>query len=336
MKSKAIRLKSPGGFENVELTTEEIEQPTEHQVLVNWRASSLNYHDYLVVNGAIPVAEGRIPMSDGAGEIVSIGDAVTKWKVGDKVLSLFYRDWLEGKPTPLQTTFISGESSDGFLTEYGLESEETLTRMPNHLSFTEAATLPCAAVTAWNALMVKGNLQRGESVLIEGTGGLSIFAMQIALAVGAKVYATSSSTEKAQQLLELGVEAVINYKTEPKWGRKIYELSNGGVDHVIDVGGGTTMNGSIDAAKMGGHICSIGILGNGRTGEITFSKFFFKHLKMSGIAVGSREMQQDLVEFMEQHQIKPVISKVFAFDELAAAFHYQESGQHFGKIALEY
>jgi NADPH:quinone reductase-like Zn-dependent oxidoreductase len=336
MKSKAIRLKSPGGFDNIHLTTEEVEPPIEHQVLVNWRATSLNYHDYLVVKGAIPVTEGRIPMSDGAGEIVAVGDAVTKWKVGDKVLSLFYRDWLNGTPTPQKTTQISGENSDGFLTEYGLESEEALTRMPSHLSFAEAATMSCAALTAWNALMVKGNLQRGESVLIEGTGGLSIFSMQIALAAGAKVYATSSSEEKAERLKSLGVEAVVNYKAEPRWGRKIYELSSGGVDHVIDVGGGTTMNNSIDAAKMGGHVCSIGILGNGRTGEITFSKFFFKHLKMSGIAIGSGEMQYDLVQFMEQHQIKPMVSKVFAFDELAAAFRYQESGQHFGKIVIVY
>ncbi len=160
--------------------------------------------------------------------------------------------------------------------------------------------------------------------------------MLIALAAGAKVFATSSSDKKAELLKSLGVEAVVNYKTETKWGRKIYELSGEGVDHVIDVGGGTTMSNSIDAAKMGGHICCIGILGNGRTGEITFSKFFFKHLKMSGIAIGSREMQQDLVQFMEQHQIKPLVSDVFAFDELAEAFRYQESGQHFGKIAIEY
>ena len=335
MKSKAIRLTRPGGFENIQITTDEVEQPIGNQVLVRWRASSLNYHDYLVVNGAIPVEDGRIPMSDGAGEIAAVGEDVTKWKVGDKVLSLFYRDWLEGNPTPTKTALISGENSEGFLTEHGLETEETLTKMPEHLSFTEAATLPCAALTAWNALMVKGNLQSGESVLIEGTGGLSIFSMQIALAAGAKVYATSSSIEKAERLKSLGVEAVVNYKTEPKWGRKIHELSNGGVDHVIDVGGGTTMNNSIDAAKMGGHVCSIGILGNGRTGEITFSKFFFKHLKMSGIAVGSREMQKDLVAFLEEHKIKPMVSKVFAFDELAEAFRYQESGQHFGKIVVE-
>lgn len=335
MKSKAIRLTHPGGFDNIKISTDEVEQPTANQVLVRWRASSLNYHDYLVVNGAIPVENGRIPMSDGAGEIVAVGKDVTKWKVGDKVLSLFYRDWLEGTPTPTKTTQISGENSDGFLREYGLESEETLTAMPSHLSFVEAATLPCAAVTAWNALMVKGNLQNGESVLIEGTGGLSIFSMQIALAAGAKVYATTSSEEKAERLKSLGVEAVVNYKTEAKWGRKIYELAGEGVDHVIDVGGGTTMNNSIDAAKMGGHVCSIGILGNGRTGEITFSKFFFKHLKMSGIAIGSREMQVNLVAFLEEHQIKPMVSKVFAFDELAAAFQYQESGQHFGKIVVE-
>jgi NADPH:quinone reductase-like Zn-dependent oxidoreductase len=336
LKAKVVRLKSPGGFENIQITSEVIGKPTGNQVLVYWKATSLNYHDYLVVIGAIPVVDGRIPMSDGAGEIVAIGDAVSKWKVGDKVLSLFYRDWIKGTPIPTKTKYISGENSEGFLTEFGLESEETLTRMPCHLTFEEAATIPCAAVTAWNALMVKGNLQKGESVLIEGTGGLSIAAMQIALAVGAKVYATSSSAEKAEQLKALGVEEVVDYKTEKYWGKKIYELAGEGVDHVIDVGGGSTMNDSIDAAKMAGHVCSIGILGNGRKGEITFSKFFFKHLRMSGIAVGSRAMQDDLVVFIEKHQIKPMVSKVFGFEELAAAFKYQESGQHFGKIVIGY
>jgi NADPH:quinone reductase-like Zn-dependent oxidoreductase len=225
---------------------------------------------------------------------------------------------------------------DGFIAEQSCVHAASLTAIPAGYSFAEAATLPCAALTAWRGLVVEGKMKMGDSVLIEGTGGVSIFALQLAQAAGAKVYATTSSPAKAERLQEMGVEAVVNYKEDPRWGKSILKMSGGGVDHVIDVGGGSTMKQSIEAARIGGHIASIGILGGGRKGEITFPKLFFKHLRMTGLAVGSRVMQEDMVRAINLSGMRPVIDRSFGFDELADAFRYQASGAHFGKIVLEW
>ncbi|MFT4567455.1 MAG: NADPH:quinone reductase-like Zn-dependent oxidoreductase, partial [Saprospiraceae bacterium] len=200
----------------------------------------------------------------------------------------------------------------------------------------EAATLPCAGLTAWRGLIVEGKIKAGESVLIEGSGGMSILGLQLAKMAGARVFATTSSEAKAERLKAMGAEAVVNYKEDDRWGKAINKLSGGGVDHVLDVGGGSTMNQSIEAAAIGGHIASIGILGNGRKGSITFPKLFFKQLTMSGLAVGSRTMQEDMTSAININGLKPIIDKSFAFDQLAAAFRYQETGAHFGKIVLEW
>lgn len=333
---KIVTVKSPGGFGNLQMVEKTDPIPGPEEVLVRWHATSLNYHDYLVALGAIPVADGRIPMSDGAGEVLAVGEKVSEWKAGDKVMSLFFPNWIEGKPTIKKTRGISGESLDGYIAEKTCVAASAVTAIPNGYSYAEAAALPCAGLTAWRALMVEGGLQAGDSVLVEGTGGMSIFALQMALAAGARVFATTSSTEKAERLKAMGAEAVINYKEEARWGKTIFKLSGGGVDHVLDVGGGSTMMNSIEAAALGGHITSIGILGNGRKGEITFPKFFFKHLKMTGIAVGSREMQEKMVAALNINGLKPIIDRSFAFDQLADAFRYQESGAHFGKIVLEF
>lgn len=334
---KAIVIKQPAGFENLVLENRNTPEPKSDEVLVRWRATSLNYHDYLVAIGGIPVMNDRIPMSDGAGEVVALGPDVLDWNIGDKVMSMFFQGWQEGKPTLMKMAGLSGELVDGFAIEQSCVSANSLTKIPEDYTFAEAATLPCAAVTAWRALIVEGGLQAGDSVLIEGTGGMSIFALQIAKSAGAKVFATTSSKEKADRLLSMGVEAVVNYKEDPIWGKTISKITKGGVDHVLDVGGGSTMKQSIEAAKIGGHISSIGILGNGRKGEITFPKLFFKHLRMTGLAVGSRVMQQDLVRSINISGWKPVIDKSFnGLEQLADAFKYQESGQHFGKIVVEY
>jgi NADPH:quinone reductase-like Zn-dependent oxidoreductase len=184
--------------------------------------------------------------------------------------------------------------------------------------------------------MVEGNLQAGDKVLIEGTGGMSIFALQLAKMAGTKVYATTSSTEKAERLKSMGVEAVVNYREDERWGKTIFKMTGGGVDHVLDVGGGSTMVNSIEAAAIGASVISIGILGDGRKGSITFPKLFFKHLRLTGIAVGSRLMQEKMVEAIEISGMKPIIDKSFAFDELSNAFRYQKTGKHFGKIVLEW
>ena len=333
---KSVVVKSPGGLDNLAIQDNPATQPKAGEISVKWHATSLNFHDYLVAVGGIPVTEGRIPMSDGAGEIIAVGEGVSNWKAGDKVMSLFFPNWLDGKPTLPKTRFVNGETVNGFITQQSCVPATSVTKIPNGYTYGEAATLPCAAATAWRGLMVEGGLQAGDSVLVEGTGGMSIFALQFAKAAGAKIYATTSSPEKAERLKSMGVEAVINYKEDPKWGKTLFKLSGGGIDHVLDVGGGSTMRNSIEAVKIGGHISSIGILGNGRKGEITFPKLFFKHIRLIGIAVGSKVMQEQMVEAININGIKPIIDKSFGFDQLADAFRYQESGQHFGKIVLEW
>lgn len=333
---KSVVVKKPGGLDNLAIIENPAVKPAAGEIAVNWHATSLNFHDYLVAVGGIPVPEGRIPMSDGAGEIAAVGEGVHNWKVGDKVMSLFFQNWMEGRPTLPKTMFVNGETVNGFITEQSCVPANSVTAIPEGYSYAEAATLPCAGATAWRGLMVEGGLQAGDSVLIEGTGGMSIFALQFAKAAGAKVFATTSSPEKAERLKEMGVEAVVNYKEDPKWGKTIFRLSDGGVDHVLDVGGGSTMRNSIEAVKIGGHISSIGILGGGRKGEITFPKLFFKHIRMIGIAVGSKDMQEKMVNSINISGIKPIIDKSFGFEELADAFRYQESGKHFGKIVLEW
>ena len=222
------------------------------------------------------------------------------------------------------------------MAEQSLLPATAVTAIPEGYSYAEAATLPCAALTAWRGLVVEGGLKMGDKVLIEGSGGMSIFALQMAKAAGARIFATTSSEAKAERLKAMGAEAVVNYKEDERWGKTIFKLSGGGVDHVLDVGGGSTMRNSIEAVAIGGHIASIGILGGGRKGEITFPKLFFKHLRMTGLAVGSRQMQEEMLAALNLQELRPIIDKRFGFDELAAAFRYQESGAHFGKIVLEY
>lgn len=325
-----------GGLDNLKVIEKADPTPAAGEILVRWHATSLNYHDYLVAIGGIPVSPERVPMSDGAGEIIAIGEGVRQWKVGDKIMSMFFPNWIDGRATFNKTRYISGETVDGYITEMSCVSAEAVTKIPTGYTYAEAATLPCAALTAWRGLMPEGRLQAGDTVLIEGTGGMSIFGLQLAQAAGAKVIATTSSEAKAERLKAIGVAAVVNYKEDERWGKTIFKMTGGGVDHVLDVGGGSTMNNSIEAAKIGASIISIGILGNGRKGSITFPKLFFKHLRLTGIAVGSREMQEQMVAAIDIAGIKPIVDKSFAFDELADAFRYQETGQHFGKIVVEW
>lgn len=331
---KSYQIAQPGGLDNLAIIERDIPTPKAGEVLVRWRATSVNFHDYLVGVGGIPVVDGRIPMSDGAGEVVAVGDGVTQWKADDKVMSLFFPNWLNGKPT-VNNQGMSGDTLDGFACEYSCIDANSITRMPKNYSFEEAATLPCAGLTAWRALIVEGNLQAGESVLIQGTGGMSLFALQIAKAAGAYVYATSSSEEKMARLKELGADEVFNYRTDKEWGKTIAQRS-GGVDHVLDIGAGATIKHSIDAVAIGGHLAMIGILGETTT-EVDMISLILRHITITGLAVGSKEMQQQMVESIELSNIHPVIdAKRFAFDELKQAFEYQATGSHFGKIILNY
>ncbi|MEN7343822.1 MAG: NAD(P)-dependent alcohol dehydrogenase [Pseudomonadota bacterium] len=333
--AKCVRVTDGNGLASLRVDDVEVTPPAPGEVQVRWRATSLNFHDYLVAAGQIPVAAGRIPMSDGAGEIVAVGTGVSGWQEGDRVMSTFFPGWQDGAPGIRNMMGVTGETVDGFAIETSNIAASTITAAPSGYSFAEAATLPCAAVTAWRALVVEGGIKAGDSVLVEGTGGLSLFCLQIAKAAGAEVYATSSSDEKLERLKALGADHVINYREDESWGKTVMAMSGGGVDHVVDVGGGATIYQSTEAAKIGGHIVLVGILG-GRKGEIVFPKYFFKQLRLSGIAVGSHAMQRDLVSAINVAGWRPVIDRSFELASLADAFTYQSSGQQFGKIVVEY
>lgn len=330
MKFASIHL--PAGLET--LSIEQRSAPTIEagKVKVRWHALSLNFHDYAIASGMMPTDEGRIPISDGAGEIIEIGEEVSGWKCGDRVMSVFFPDWHDGEPTQENTKRLAGDSTDGSAVEISLVDPATLTRIPNNYSYTEAATLPCAALTAWRALVEIGEIKAGDSVLVEGTGGVSIFALQLAKAFGATVYATSSSAGKMDRLLRLGADYVVNYKTDPLWGENIYKHS-GGIDHIIDVGGSATLEQSISAAKVNGNVVLIGILG-GMEANINLAQWMLKQPRVRPVAVGSREMQSRMVEFLETANFKPIIDRSFDLDGLAEAFQYQISGQHLGKICI--
>ncbi len=331
---KVAAVKKPGGLGNLVVEDRADPKPKAGEVLVRVRASSLNYHDFIVALGGIPTPDGRIPMSDGAGEVVAVGDGVTKWKVGDKVLSLFFPNWQSGQVEAAGFASVPGDGADGFGCELYAGPETGFTRMPEGWSFDEAATLPCAALTAWRGMFVETHTKPGDWVLVQGTGGVSIFALQFAKATGARVIATSSSEAKLEKLRALGADHVINYKETPDWGKKAFEMTGGrGVDEVVEIGGPGTMAQSINACRPGGHISLIGVL-TGVSGEVPTAALFSRNITLSGITVGSRRHQEDMVEAINATGFRPVIDSRFPLDQIAAAFAHQASQQHFGKIVL--
>lgn len=333
---KAIQIKLPASLENLMLVDmAEPREPGPGEIKVRIRASSLNFHDLGVVTGVLPCADGRIPMSDGAGEVVAIGSGVSDYQVGDKVVSTFFTDWPDGKPTTTAFTRVPGDGIDGYAREYMTAPESWFTPIPKGYSFAEAATLTCAGVTAWRALVVDGQMKAGANVLVQGTGGVSVFALQIAKSMGARVIATSSSNEKLARMKALGADEVINYVEEPEWGVKVRDLTNGeGVDHVVEVGGAGTLNQSIVATKTGGHIAMIGVL-TGRAGPVMTAALMVKQIRLIGMVVGSRQHQMDLIRAIEVTGMKPVIDKSFPLANLADAFRHQAANAHFGKIVVE-
>ena len=331
---KVAAVKKPGGLGNLIIENRPDPKPRAGEVLVRVRASSLNYHDFIVALGGIPTPDGRIPMSDGAGEVVAVGEGVTKWKTGDKVISLFFPNWQSGQVEAAGFASVPGDGADGFGCELYAGPETAFTRMPKGWTFDEAATLPCAALTAWRGMYVETRTKPGDWVLVQGTGGVSIFALQFAKATGARVIATSSSEAKMEKLRALGADHVINYKETPDWGKKAFELTGGrGVDEVVEIGGPGTMAQSINACRPGGHISLIGVL-TGVSGEVPTAALFSRNITLSGITVGSRRQQEDMVDAIDATGFKPVIDSRFPLDQIAAAFAHQASQQHFGKIVL--
>lgn len=335
MPIKTIYVPAGGGFDNVVVGTSEPKAPTKGEITVRIRASSLNYHDMGVVSGAMAPSEQRIPMSDGAGEVIAVGEGVDEFAVGDHVVSTFFPDWLDGEPQRAGFGRTPGDGIDGFAREQVTLPATAFTHAPQDYSHAEAATLTTAGLTAWRALFENGQLKSGDTVLVQGTGGVSIFALQLAKLAGAQVIATSSSDEKLDKLKALGADAVINYRNDPDWGKTVRGLTQGrGVDHVIEVGGPATLAQSIIASRVGGHIAVIGVL-SGVTSQLPLGQALARQVRLHAFIVGSRRHQQDFVRAINTTKLRPIIDRHFQLDEIVAAFQYEASGQHFGKIVLD-
>jgi NADPH:quinone reductase-like Zn-dependent oxidoreductase len=311
-------------------------QPGPREVLVRVRAASLNFRDQAVIAGRYfggPVGRNLIPLSDGAGEVASVGPGVTRFKPGDRVAATFFQVWIDGPPSG--PTPALGSPLDGMLAEYVALPEDGLVALPANLSYEEGATLPCAGVTAWNALMVSGNrVKPGDTVLCLGTGGVSIFALQFARAAGARVIITSSSDQKIGHALALGAFAGVNYKRHANWEEEVQKLTGGrGVDHVIEVGGLGTLSHSFQAVAFAGKVVLIGVLA-GLTGDANPHSLMLKSGSLHGIFVGSRRMFEEMNAAIEVNQIRPVIEKVFPFEQAAEAYRLQLSGEFMGKIVI--
>lgn len=336
MANRAVIVQPGGGYHNVVMGTAEAAPPKSGEITVRLHGNALNYHDFAVVSGMWGPTEPRIPMADGAGEVVAVGDGVTEFKLGDGVVSTFFLDWADGAINVEGFGRVPGDGVDGYARDIVTAPASAFTLAPTGWSHAEAATLTTAGLTAWRALMVDANIKAGDTVLIQGTGGVSIFALQFAKMAGAQVIATSSSDEKLARLTRLGADHVIHYKQTPAWGAVARELTDGrGVDLILDVGGPNTLAESMVAARVGGHIALIGIL-SGVVGELSFVPALVKQLKLQGLLVGSRAQQQAMVRAINANGLKPIVDKIFALEQLVEAFQYQETNQHVGKICLAF
>jgi len=307
-----------------------------HEVLLEVKAASLNYHDLMTVLGKanprlrLPV----IPLSDGAGVVAAVGAAVRGVRTGDRVMSTFFPDWVGGDPTPERLLRVLGESMDGCLADFVRLPESGVVRTPDYLSDVEAATLPCAALTAWRALVVEGKIRTGDVVVVQGTGGVSIFALQFAKLLGASVIATSSSDEKLKRVREIGADHTINYRTKPEWGREVKHLTGGrGADLIVEVGGSGTLDQSLRAVRMGGHISMIGVL-TGWADTVSTARIMALNVAVKGITVANREDFEAMNRALSLHKVRPVIGETFDISQGGEALAFMQSARHFGKICL--
>lgn len=335
MANKAIIVQTGGGYDKVFVGVRDAAAPQAGEITVRLHANSLNYHDFAVVSGMWGPSEPRIPMADGAGEVIAVGDGVTEFSVGDHVVSTFFPTWLAGEPLVEGFATTPGDGVDGYARETVTASVNAFTHAPKGWSHIESSTLTTAALTAWRALIADGGLKSGDTVLVQGTGGVSIFALQFAKMAGANVIATSSSDDKLERLRALGADHLINYRKTANWGELARDMTGGrGVDHIIEVGGPASLDQSMLAARVGGHIAVIGIL-TGLSAEVSIITALVKQLRLQGLIVGSRAQQQDMVRAIDANHMRPVIDKVFPLENIVDAFRYQETNQHFGKICLE-
>ncbi|MEG0921873.1 MAG: NAD(P)-dependent alcohol dehydrogenase [Comamonas sp.] len=334
---KAIQLAAPGGLDKLQLVDMAAPAaPAAGEIQVRVHASSLNYHDLAVVLGRAPTADGRIPMADGAGVVTAVGAGVTEFAVGDSVVSTFFPLWQSGRNVPTNFVTVPGDGIDGFAREQVTMAATSFTHAPKGWSHAEAATLTTAGLTAWRALVVDGRLQAGDTVLVLGTGGVSILALQMAKSMGARVIATTSSAAKAERLRTLGADLVINYQDTPDWGDAVLAATDGrGAHIVVEVGGPATLPQSIRACAPGGHIALIGVL-TGFAGDVPTVELMCKQQTLKGLIVGSREQQQDMVRALENFGWRPVVDSNYPLAQIADAFAHQKAGKHFGKICLEF
>lgn len=332
---KSYVLAAGGGIDDLKIVQTDVPRPGPGQVLVRMHAASLNYRDLLIVNGMYPrnQAERIIPLSDGAGLVEDIGPEVERYQPGDRVAGAFMQQWRDGVMADGDGDSALGGSIDGVLCEYRLFDQQGLVAIPSYLSFSEAATLPCAAVTAWHALFEGVCVRPGDSVLILGSGGVATFALQLARAAGASTIMTSSSDEKLSRLAEIGATSGVNYRTYPEWATRVREINRGlGVDHVVENGGGMTLGQSIAATRRGGSIHQIGVIA---PGEVDPVHILLGSVTVRGIEVGSRAMFERLNRALEVNRIHPLIDRSFHFDEAQAAYRYFAEARHIGKVVIE-
>ena len=332
-----FELRDSFGLEHLVPAERAVPKAKAGEVLVRLRAVSLNFRDLLVIQGKYNprMKLPRVPVSDGAGEVVSVGEDVTTWKSGDRVVIPFFPGWLEGELTAAKVASALGGDVDGLLREFAVISADALLPIPSHLSFAQAATLPCAGVTAWNGLFTAGHLKPGETVLLQGTGGVSLFGLQFARLAGARIILISSSDEKLERARALGAHETINYRTKPDWEKSVLALTDGkGVDLTLEVGGTGTLSKTLKATAYAGRVSLIGVL-SGISGEVQLGHLLHKSIGIKGIYVGSRENFAGMNRSISQYQLEPVIDHVFPFAESVSAFRQLEAAKHFGKLVIE-
>jgi NADPH:quinone reductase-like Zn-dependent oxidoreductase len=335
---KVVEIRDAFGLEQLSVAERPSPQPAAGQVVLRMRAASLNARDLLTVLGRYNPRQPLplIPCSDGVGRVTAVGPGVTRIGVGDRVAPIFAQGWISGEPTRDRLRSTLGGPLDGTLCEQMVVDASGVVRVPEHLSDEQAAALPCAAVTAWNCLVTHGKVGAGDTVLVQGTGGVSVFALQFARLLGAQAIVTSSSDRKLERASELGAWRTINYKETPEWGRRVIELTGGcGVDLVVEVGGAGTLSQSIRAVRIGGRICLIGVLSGG-VSELNIIPIFMRQVRVQGVLVGHRESFEEMNRAIEAHRLETVVDRVFALDQAREALEYMASAEHFGKICLRF
>jgi NADPH:quinone reductase-like Zn-dependent oxidoreductase len=334
---KLVTIAGAFGMDNLRVEERPDPRPGPGQVLLRMRAASLNYRDLRMIEGVYNPRQTLplVPASDGVGEVVELGEGVTRVKVGERVSPIFAQRWIAGAPATLELRSTLGGPLDGTLAELLAVDAEGVVRVPDYLSDVEAATLPCAALTAWNALVTLGRVRPGETVVTQGTGGVSIFGIQLARVLGARVIATTGSDDKLERVRELGASDVINYKRDPEWGKTVRALTGGrGADLVLDVGGGTTLAQSIRAVRPAGQISVIGVLA-GVAADLNVLPILMQGLRLQGVIVGHRRSFEAMNQALALSRLRPVVDRVFELSETRAALQYLKSGQHFGKVCIE-